>query len=727
MSTPEIAARASMTAGVDPFVFEIIRHKLFRVTEEAAIALENASGTSITTEGHDLMVSLYRANGSLMVGGSGFIQHITSASQAVKHVLALFSDSPGFHEDDVYLFNDPYSGALHAPDIYLIAPIHSDGELAGFVAGFVHVHDIGGIDPGGFCPSARSSFQEGFATQGIKLVERGSTRPDVLGTFLNMVRDPSIVALDVKSLLAAIHVAKERMRSLYRTYGVQTVESVSSALVEQSEHLFRGRLTELPNGCWRARTYYEQPDRAMRIHLAMTKQGDTVTFDFSGTDEQVPFGVNCSYWATWGSLFASLFVLVVPDLVWNDGIIAPVRLIAPEGTLINARRPAPVSMATIAMVQTVRNLSVLVISKMLGASTSLRHQATGSWAPTNVTYHLSDLGDGATEHGTDVYAGSGGALATRDGLDLGGQIHALASRWANLERHEAGFPYRYLYRRLVTDSGGPGKYRGGMCHEYALVGHGSAGQLEAVLMPGRGGQAPLSHGVFGGYPGCNTASIRFRESNKDDWPHDLASTSGRHQDQLGMGITQLGSDDVLYIRHDGAGGYGDPLERDPGAVLRDVLAGLVSEEAAVSVYGVVLDPERQRVDDDATAERRLAARKLRVGGAGVSDSAASPQPVTTTQKRVNEYLQVRDDGQTAVVECRWCGATICDTQSHWKEHVVMRRSAPAVAGPLRSQEGPFFLLEFFCPGCGTLLEVESAFEDDPPLHDTIDDWGVAPG
>ncbi len=388
MNPQQSAAVPSMTSGVEPFVFEIIRHKLFRVTEEASIALENASGTSITTEGHDLMVSLYRPNGSLMVGGSGFIQHITSASQAVKHVLARFSETPGFDEDDVYLFNDPYSGALHAPDIYLIAPIHWDGELAGFVAGFVHVHDIGGIDPGGFCPSARSSFQEGFASPGIKLVERGGTRRDVFETFLNMVRDPSIVALDVKSLLAAIHVAKERMLTLYRTYGVDTVESVSSALVEQSERLFRARLQELPNGCWRTRTYYEQPDRVMRIQLAMTKQGDSLTFDFTGTDEQVPFGVNCSYWATWGSLFASLFVLVVPDLVWNDGIIAPVTLIAPEGTLINARRPAPVSMATIAMVQTVRNLSILGISKMLGASPRFCHQVTGSWAPTNVTYHL---------------------------------------------------------------------------------------------------------------------------------------------------------------------------------------------------------------------------------------------------------------------------------------------------------------------------------------------------
>lgn len=724
MTAPGIAAGSSMTAGVDPFVFEIIRHKLFRVTEEASIALENASGTSITTEGHDLMVSLYQANGSLMVGGSGFIQHITSASQAVKHLLARFSESPGFHEGDVYLFNDPYTGALHAPDIYLIAPIHWEGQLAGFVAGFVHVHDIGGIDPGGFCPSARSSYQEGFASQGIKLVEGGRTRADIFETFLNMVRDPSLVALDVKSLLAAMYVAKDRMRSVYRSYGLDTVDAVSAALVEQSEALFRRRLSGLPNGCWRARTYYERPERTMRIELTMTKQDDQLTFDFTGTDEQVEFGVNCSYWATWGSLFASLFVMIVPDLVWNDGIIAAVSLVAPEGTLINARRPAPVSMATIAMVQTVRNLSVHVISKMLGASRTMQHQVTGTWAPTNVTYHLSDA-DGATQHGTDVYAGSGGATSWRDGLDLGGQIHALASRWANLERHEGGFPYRYLYRRLVTDSGGPGKYRGGMCHEYAIVPHGSDANVQAVLMPGRGAAAPLSIGVFGGYPGCNTATLCFRQANRSEWPRDLGSTSGDEVEELGMGITDLGPDDVLYLRHDGAGGYGDPLEREPRAVLKDVVDGLVSRGAAREIYGVqVSDDEEPRLDLDATKQLRLRLRRERIGNQGLPVSYVTRQPIAVTTKRINEYLQIGDGEGGAAVQCTWCGTEICDADSHWKEHVIMRRSSPSAGGPLRSRGPEFALLEFFCPGCGTALEVEAVLSGDTPLHDTIQDWGA---
>src|SRR5438132_11702735 len=162
-----------MSSPVDAVTFEIIRHRLNQVIEEAIVALENVSGSPVTNEGHDMMVSLYGPDGSLAVGGMGFLHHLTSAAQAVKHILANFAVDPGIFEDDVYMLNDAYSGALHAPDIYIISPIHDSGELTGFVANFVHVTDIGAIDPGGFSPNARDSFQEGFVTQGLKLVERG--------------------------------------------------------------------------------------------------------------------------------------------------------------------------------------------------------------------------------------------------------------------------------------------------------------------------------------------------------------------------------------------------------------------------------------------------------------------------------------------------------------------------------------------------------------------------
>src|ERR671936_2810099 len=229
----------AVVADVDPVTFEIIRHKLYSVMDETIIALENVSGSPITNEGHDLMASLYKADGGLMVGGVGFLHHLTSAAQAVKHILATYADDPGIDEDDVYFLNDSYTAALHPPDVYLISPIHFDARLTGFVANFVHVTDIGAIDPGGFSPSARDNYQEGFQTQGLKIVERGRLRQDVVDTFLNMVRDPGMTQLDLKSQLAANHVAKERMRRIYAEYGVATVQAVSDALIPQAEQLLR--------------------------------------------------------------------------------------------------------------------------------------------------------------------------------------------------------------------------------------------------------------------------------------------------------------------------------------------------------------------------------------------------------------------------------------------------------------------------------------------------------
>src|ERR671918_44624 len=257
---------ASVTT-VDPVTFEIIRHKLYSIMDETIIALENVSGSPITNEGHDLMASLYKADGGLMVGGVGFLHHLTSAAQAVKHILATYSDDPGIDEDDVYFLNDSYPAALHPPDVYMISPIHYDSRLTGFVANFVHVTDIGAVDPGGFSPSARDNYQEGFQSKGLKIVEGGRVRRDVLDTFLNMVRDPGMTQLDLKSQLAANHVAKQRMRQLYAEYGVATVEAVSDDLIRQSEQLVRRRLAELPDGQWRVREYIDMPDASAKVEL----------------------------------------------------------------------------------------------------------------------------------------------------------------------------------------------------------------------------------------------------------------------------------------------------------------------------------------------------------------------------------------------------------------------------------------------------------------------------
>lgn len=716
-----------MSRGMDPFTFEIIRHKLFRVVDEAVITLELVSGTPTTAEGHDLIVSLYTAEGGLLFAGLGFLHHMTSAAQSVKHILANYSEDPGIFEDDVFLFNDSHSAAMHCPDIYMISPIHWQGKLAGWVANFVHVTDIGGIDPGGFCPSARECYHEGFSSPGIKLIERGKLRKDVLNTILNMVRTPGMMLLDMKSQLAANHVAKQRMHKIYQDYSFEAADAVGRELIEQSEQLMRQRLRELPDGRWEARQYYDLPDldQLYRIELAATKEGDTLTYDFTGTSKQVPFGINCCYWSTWGGIFGPIFTLLAWDITWNEGVTRPIKLIAPEGTLVNAQKPAPVSLATIGVVQSVYNLSTTINSKILGASEKYKNRGTAVWDGAHQVWTLSgasQTGEYTVMMSTEPFAGAAGARAFKDGVDMGGVIVGLATRWANAELVELNVPLLYLYRRMVPDSGGPGKYRGGMSPEWAISPHDSpTNGFDVVLMPGKGSQCTLSNGIFGGYPGCNTGFIQFRGSNASGFPHDLGSTTGT-EEYLQWGLPHIKGGDILYGRLSGGGGYGDPLDREPELVLNDVMQGLVTEGAAREVYGVILDLENWTVDQAATRGLRSAHRKDRLGGREIKVSFDTRASVPRTGLRINEYLQVTGPGPEASIQCTWCGEPICSADANWKDQVVSRKSPPSKAGPLRVDTGKFYLWEFFCPGCATMLDVDVTYQDDRAMYDRVHSW-----
>lgn len=713
----------SMTT-VDPVTFEIIRHRLNQVIEEAIVALENVSGSPITNEGHDMMVSLYGPDGGLFVGGVGFLHHLTSAAQAVKHIIATFSEDPGIGEDDAYMLNDPYTAALHPPDVYIISPIHFEGALVGFVANFVHVTDIGAIDPGGFSPNARDTFQEGFVTQGLKIVERGKPRRDVIETFLRNVRDPQMTALDLKSQLAANHVAKGRMRALYAEYGVTTMQAAADSLLVLAEKLIRERLQELPDGTWRARQYVDMPGGLYRVELAATKEGDTLTYDFTGTDPQLNLGINCFYWATWGAMFAPIFPLLAWDIPWNEGITRPFRLIAPEGTLVNSIRPAPVSIATTGIVQVVNNLSVLVLSKMLGATEKYRDRATAVWHGSHVSVTLNGLNaekEFFVNNLTDSFAGAGGARATRDGVNIGGEIPNVVSRWANAETQEVHTPMLYLFRRPVVDSGGPGKYRGGVSHEYAFTPHGTGAGTISVVMRAKGLAVPMSLGLFGGLPGCTIGVALHRGQPAGALPASPEELSAHAVEVDQWGTFEMAEGDIQYIRFMGGGGYGDPLERDPALVLEDVGLGLVSEDAAVGIYGVVLSLDRTSAVLNATVARRAMIREARIGRP-VPPEFWVRQVIPLTGQRYGEYLQHVGTGHDSWVQCTWCRHRVADGRAHWKDRVAVRHVPTSTAGSYRDSMPGMVLRQFYCPSCATLLDTEVALEQDPPLYDHVRRW-----
>ena len=675
---------------IDPITFSIIRHRLFRVVDEAVITLKNVSGSAITNEGHDLMVSLYRADGTLLMGGVGFLHHLTSAAEACKSIIRRFRGD--IHAGDVFLLNDPYTAALHTSDVYLVAPIHYRGELVAWSACFVHVYDIGATNPGGFCPDAENIYTEGFSSPGIRLVEKGEINRAVMDTFLNMVRSPDMVALDLNSMIACNNVARERMLALIEKYGFETVDETCKTLIARSEEKLRARLRELPDGQWQSRQYLSVKDEIYRVELAMTKRDDSLIFDFSGSSEQSRYAINCTRWASLGGLFAPLFPLLCYDITWNEGVISPITMIAPEGTIVNCTRPAPVSVATVGAIQSVNNAACTTIGKLLSASEKYAPEASAVWHANHFAVFLF----GQNQHNklaigilTETFAGAGGARAWADGIEVGGEIPNPISRMANVETVEYTFPIRYLYRRRLKDSGGPGRYRGGVGMELSFVPHDAPDGGMHYVVSGKGSKFPMSEGLAGGYPGSPNAYIWVKNNGAQE------DAIPGEQQAVDWGVFPLMGKDALYVRWNGGGGYGDPLSRPPQDVARDIRDGLTSPEFAESVYGVIIDTGTGEADPSLTKEKRTELVAQRKNG-------GQPAPVAG-----------------APVTCKHCGQSLGGTDGNWKESASVQETPMHSLGGPYSSGGDVLLRSFSCPGCGILVDTETAMQGDPYLNDRL--------
>jgi N-methylhydantoinase B len=602
---------------MDPITYSIIRHRLFRITDEAVITLKHVSGSAITNEGHDLLVGLYRADGSLLMGGLGFLNHMVYAAEACKVVIRRFTGD--INENDIFLLNDPYTAAAHTSDVYLIAPIHHGGQLVAWSACFVHITDVGALNPGGFSPDSRDIYTEGFSSPGLKLVAGGELRQDVFDTLLNMVRSPEMVALDIRSMIACNNVAKERMLDLIAKYGYQTVDQAGGMLIAQSEALLRSRIAELPKGSWQARQYMDVEGTTYKVCLTMQNNGEKLVFDFTGSSPQADRAVNCTRSACLGAVLAPLFPLVCYDAIWNEGIIRGVEIVTPDGSIVSCARPAPVSVATIGAIQSIRIAACATISKMLAASDKYRKEATALWHANSFAIFL--FGRNQNKRNfigqlTEVFGGAAGARTFDDGVDIGGLIANPISRMANVETLESSFPIRYLFRRRRINSGGAGKYRGGTGMELAIVPHDAPDGGLHYVISGKGQMHAMTDGLAGGYPGSRNRYVWVHSDasgNEPPMAWSLEDLGGTKED-ISWGVFPLMQRDALYIATNGGGGYLDPLERDPEMVLSDVRDRVVSREAAESVYGTVLAQEA--VDLAATAELRRSLIARRSGEAG---------------------------------------------------------------------------------------------------------------
>jgi N-methylhydantoinase B len=602
-----------LDGNIDPITFEVLSHRLHQITREMGIALERTGGTVTTTQQHDYNASLYRPDGEIMAAGETYGHHVVCAGFAVKRILETFGQEEIF-ADDIFLLNDPYLAAIHNPDVYIIAPIHFQGVLVGWSATFVHVSDVGAITPGGDSPEATEIFQEGFRIPGVKLIERGKLRQDVFNTITHMTRLPDAVALDLKCEIAANNVAKARLQEMYRQYGAELMNSVSAEMIRYTETVLRKRLSEIADGEWRE-TLTLDAGGPCRLKLTLRKRDDRLIFDFTGTDPQVRKGINLPYHGTFGFCFGAILSSIAYDLPKNQGVIKPMEVIAPKGTLVHVQFPGPISMSTTSSGFGVGFLASSVLMQMIATSERWRREIVAPSASHRNCRHSGvnqyrrytpfiNMAHGAMD--------GNGARIDGDGVDSGGSYMSCP----NVEWMEMQYPLLYLFRRHARDSAGAGKFRGGVGVESAHTLHDAPeGKIGGVAY-GVASAANSGHGMFGGHPGAPSvmvkmAGTRVNQLLAQNQPATKLAELGGAREELPYCNFELCEGDVLFMRVASGGGVGDPLDREPELVRGDVANAIVSRAAARDVYGVVLGSDHE-IDQNATKALRQKMRHTTV-------------------------------------------------------------------------------------------------------------------
>lgn len=711
---------------VDPITFEVIRHRLLGIVDEQAARLSAISGSKNVTEMSDFNVGIYLPDGSVAVMGRTILFHASSMGSMVHHVIEDCAENPGIGPGDMFVVNNPWKGALHGPDMAIVAPVFADGRLICWSGGLMHMADIGGMREGGIGLDATECHQEGLLLPPVKLVENGVIRSDIWNLIVSHSRAEFAMSLDLKGLMAANHAAAEGIGKLVDRYGTAVLRSVMARLIELSAERMRHRLTELPDATVETVGYLEYNDaigETPRVALTLTKTGDRLTLDYSASSEQTPDAKNCTRAGLLAGISAALLPTLGYDIPWNAGLFQPLEVICPEGRLCNARKPAAVSGNIAGAVFEVQLATVGAISRLLACSD--RYLAEAEAGPPGrpaVTVFHGAKADGQRVVGftLDNLASGGAAYHDHDGVAVQGHHDIERTKISNVESLELDYPLLYLWRGLAADSGGAGRHRGGLSVGSVYTPH----KAEQFFVPGlQRFEIPDSYGIFGGLVGAQNQQTLVRASDVrqrfaggaipafDELAGDHVSAADLPRS------VRLTEDEVLMTISETGGGWGDPLDRDTARVQADLDAGAVSAAAAARLYGAEFDNDG-RVDPEATEQRRAAIRAARRRLPRRADPGNGPAagPLLRVGPFGDRMDLVRDPAGRIWTQCG-CGHLLGPAAENWRDYAVADAAEPAdVALALIVHESMEFR-RYHCPGCGLLHSVDLVPKGAADPHD----------
>ncbi|MFN3348354.1 hydantoinase B/oxoprolinase family protein [Pseudorhodoplanes sp.] len=699
--------------------FEVIRNRLVAISEEMRIALQAVSGSPTVTEASDFFTGLFLPNGAVVSMGFQVSFQAPVCGQVIRHI----NGKPQLKvkRGDIFIGNDPYIGALHQNDVQMIGPIYAGDEIIAWAGVEAHETDVGGMDFASWCPKAKEVWQEGIRIPCVKLVDQGEIREDVLEMIVTASRLPDQLGLDIRAFIATVNVANRRVGELVERYGAKVVTEVMRRMIASSEARLRARLKELPDGTVHAADFIEHDGHQnilYKIDCKATKKGDTLTLDFSGSSRQAPGFINATRSGLVGGCAGGILTTLGFDIQWNQGLLDPVEIVAPDGLICTAQFPAPVGSATVESIWSVSNAVMAALNKLLATSPKYRHRAQCISDGCMATFNLGGInqyGEPFGLHLMDPLAAGSGAFASKDGIDAGGPITSPVSCIADVERNEQVVPLFYLHRKLTPDTGGAGKFRGGLSAEVALT-LGGIEKAMALIMT-HGAESPNTAGLSGGWPGSTVVQSMGWGAIEGGLLND-----GGRWERFGPkpGLMPMTNRDVFSVIWQGGGGWGDPLEREAADVARDVASGAVSVETAREIYGVVVNGKG--ADEAATERQREAIRKARVGNFDTDPAKRSAaQPVASLSEGL---FVVQDERGTHVVSR--AGYILATNSTAWRKGA---KSVTFETLPERYRidlHADLCCTVHYCPASGTQLAVDFHRKGEPPADDLVLDLKTLP-
>ena len=563
----------------DAVTMQVIRYGLEAVADDMGYNLMRMGRTTIVKEIMDINCGVLDARGGILAQAHLCPLMMFSLPTTAVNMLDRIKK---FDEGDVIICNDPYLGGQHLLDVQFFSPVFVDEELIAFVANIAHQLDMGGAVPGGVAGGLTEIYQEGLRIPFVKLYCKGEEDQQLFDMISSNIRIPEKTMEDFRAQAATTMVGVKRIKALVNKYGLDVFHKCTSMLMDYSESMVRRFLTSIPDGNYTAVDYLDDDgceDKPVRVQVNVHIKGDSMKVDFDGSDSQTTGNVNSPWACTQGGVFYTMVGIIDPGMALNSGAFRPIEVESREGLVTNPLPPAGVTARSQTMTKIVeamlKAMSEVVPDRVVAGSHGQACTSSFSGIHPETGKRFSYI---------EIQGGGAGARPGKDGPD-GQDLHLGRFMNTPVEAAEIENPVMIERYEFIPDSGGPGKYRGGLSLRRDIR---FLADVTWARYSDRQKFKPL--GLFGGMEGSMGSLIM-----NPDTPEQKRCKS--------KGVDQIKAGDLLSIRLPGSGGYGSPVKRDPEAVRWDVINGKISMESARKDYRVVFD-EEMGVDMEATGTLR---------------------------------------------------------------------------------------------------------------------------